>query len=346
MRFARAPAAAPSRSADQPPAGSAPGQVHAARLIAAASAAIVYLVATGSEILIIRTVRPTEIELTWISDAILATALGIATYFWLNLKWSRQALFRLERERIVLDTQLSIAAEIQRGLLPPPPSAQGVHWAVRLRQAGKIGGDMYDFVQRTPRYCLLLVGDVSGKGIPAALVMASVRSLFRTWTRHTSDPGELAERVSRHLYEDNGGTPYFTCVVARLDLDTWELTYTNAGHPAAVIFADAAPLRGPALLESCGPPVGLFPGQRYETRALALTRGTAAVFVTDGITEAFDELGLSASETIPAIVGALPRPLTADTICDALMERTAAALALDGSGWQDDRTVVAFVLDE
>ncbi len=339
--FSHTPSA-PARSADRSHGVSVPGQVHTARLVAAASAVIVYLVATGSEILIIRTVRPTEIELTWISDAILATALGIATYLWLNLKWSRRALSLLEREHIVLDTQLSVAAEIQRGLLPPPPSAQGVHWAVRLRQAGKIGGDMYDFVQRTPRHCMLLVGDVSGKGIPAALVMASVRSLFRTWTRHMSDPGELAERVSRHLYEDNGGTPYFTCVIARLDLETWELTYTNAGHPAAFVFADADPL----LLESCGPPAGLFPGQKYETRPLALKRGMAAVFVTDGITEAFDELGLSAPEAIPAIVGGLPRPVAAEAICDALMERTAAALTVDGSGWQDDRTVVAFVLDE
>jgi phosphoserine phosphatase RsbU/P len=316
-----------------------------AGLIASTSALLVYVVATSSEIAVIDTLRPTELELTWISDAILATAFGIAVYLWLHLKWSRLALQRLERERIVLDTQLSIAAHIQRSLLTSPPAdAGGVRWAARLKQAGRIGGDLYDFVRPTPQSWLLLVGDVSGKGIPAALVLASVRTLFRILANEISDPGVLVDRLSRSLYDDNGGSPYLTCFVARLDLESRRLDYTNAGHPAGVIVDGG---RTPAVLRlgSSGPPAGLFPDTKYETASLVLSPGVAAVFVTDGITEAFDELGESSADAIPALLGALPRPLAPDAICDALMARTAAALAADGSGWQDDRTVVALVLD-
>ena len=150
-----------------------------------------------------------------------ALAFGSALFLWLNLKWTRLTLSHLEREHIVLETQLSLAADIQRGLLPPVPSdAEGVRWAARLEQAGRIGGDLYDFVRPDARSWLVLVGDVSGKGIPAALVLASIRTMFRMMTGDTNDPAQLVERISQRLYEDHGGTPYFTCIVVKINLDT------------------------------------------------------------------------------------------------------------------------------
>lgn len=329
-----------SRSAERPP-----RRAPVALAIAAGSAGLVYAAATLSEILIIRALRPTEIELTWISNVILATAFGVGMFLWLHLKWTRLALSRLEREHLVLDTQLATAAEMQRSLLPAPPvPTHGVRWAARLEQAGKIGGDLYDFVQRTPGSCMVLVGDVSGKGIPAALAMASVRSMFRTVVRETDDPGEIIERVSRLLYVDNRGMPYVTCVVARLDLDTHELCYTNAGHPAGLVLNGHGEIPSQVLLESDGPPAGLFPDQTYVTRSLPLRRGATVILVTDGITGAFDALGMPGVPAVGEVVADLPPPVTADRICEALMQRTAPALATGTDGWQDDRTVVAFVL--
>ena len=85
-----------------------------AAAIATISAVLVYFLATTSEIAVIERVRPGEMELTWISDAVLAVAFGFAVFLWLHLKWTRLTLSRMQREHIVLDTQLSLAAEIQR----------------------------------------------------------------------------------------------------------------------------------------------------------------------------------------------------------------------------------------
>ena len=303
-----------------------------------------YFLATTSEIAVIERVRPGEMELTWISDAVLAVAFGFAVFLWLHLKWTRLTLSRMQREHIVLDTQLSLAAEIQRGLLPSAPAdGNGLRWAVRLVQAGQIGGDLYDFVRCADGSWLVLVGDVSGKGVPAALVLTSIRTMFRMMTSEASDPGDLVERISKRLYEDHSGTPYLTCLVVRIDLERRELAYVNAGHPAGIVLGGRTPELSPLLLAPCGPPAGLFPDQAYRTAFLPVPEGAVSILVTDGITEAFDVLGLAHGDAVTALVAHLPQPLMPARICNALIEQTAAALSRDG--WQDDRTVVAFALD-
>jgi serine phosphatase RsbU (regulator of sigma subunit) len=312
--------------------------------IATAAAVLVYFLAAGSEILLIEMLRPTEIELAWISEAILAVAFGFAVFLWLHLKWTRMTLSRLEREHIVLETQLSLAAEIQRGLLPPtPPDEARVRWAARLVQAGRVGGDLYDFVRLAGGSWLVLVGDVSGKGVPAALVLASIRTMFRMLTAETSDPGALVERISKRLHEDHGGMPYLTCIIVRVNLERRELAYVNAGHPAGIVVDASDQERAPLLLASCGPPAGLFANQAYQTVSLAVPAGAVSLLVTDGITEALDVLGQTEADPVAALLALVPRPITPRRLCDALIERTAAALT--SGEWQDDRTVVAFSLD-
>ena len=253
-----------------------------AGLIATVSAILVYFIAAGIEILLIERLQPTEVELTWISDGILAFAFGSALFLWLHLTSTRLTLSHLEREHIVLETQLTLAAGIQRGLLPSVPSdAEGVRWAARLEQAGRIGGDLYDFVRTDARSWLVLVGDVSGKGIPAALVLASIRTMFRMMTRDTSDPAQLVERISQRLYEDHGGMPYFTCVIVKINLDTHELAYVNAGHPPGLVLDVSDQKRTPLLLESCGPPAGMFAGQKYQDE-LALSSARSDVDTRHG----------------------------------------------------------------
>ena len=317
---------------------------YSAGAIATVSAILVYVLATSAEIAVIERMRPGEMELTWISDAVLAVAFGFAVFLWLHLKWTRIRLSRLEREHIVLDTQLSLAADIQRGLLPPaPPNGDGLQWAARLVQAGPIGGDFYDFVRSASGPWLVLVADVSGKGVPAALVLASVRTMFRMTTTETSDPGELVGRISKRLYEDHGGTPYLTCLIVRVDRERHELAYVNAGHPAGIVLGGPTPGRGPLLLAASGPPAGLFPDQMYRTAFLPIPEGAVSILVTDGITEAFDALGFANGDSTAALVAHLPQPMAPLRICNALIEQTAPALS--SGDWQDDRTVVAFSLD-
>ncbi|HEU4891254.1 MAG TPA: PP2C family protein-serine/threonine phosphatase [Vicinamibacterales bacterium] len=138
----------------------------------------------------------------------------------------------------------------------------------------------------------MLVGDVSGKGVPAALVLTSIRTMFRMMTSETSDPGELVERIAKRLYEDHGGTPYLTCLVVRIDLERREFADVNAGHPAGIVLGGRTPGMSPLLLAPCGPPAGLFPSPAYRTAFLPIPNGAVSILVTDGITEAFDVLSV------------------------------------------------------
>src|SRR2546428_370113 len=136
-----------------------------------------YIIAGMLETTLIRAVRPTEWELAWVSDVALSAALGIAVYLWRHLLISRREIEERARAELVLQTQLSIAADIQRRLLPAVPTTDsGFEWAATLRSAGKIGGDFYDFVEVAPGVRVVLVADVSGKGIPAAMVLGSLPS--------------------------------------------------------------------------------------------------------------------------------------------------------------------------
>jgi sigma-B regulation protein RsbU (phosphoserine phosphatase) len=138
--------------------------------------------------------------------------------------------------------------------------------------------------------------------------------------------------------------PYLTCIVLHVDPGGREIAYVNAGHPSGLVFGGDGSRRR-WLLGSNGPPAGLFPNHEYQAASLVLPPRALTVLVTDGITEAFDELRLSASDPIGSIVAGAPDPPSPEDICDALIARTAPALARDDDGWQDDRTVVAFVME-
>jgi hypothetical protein len=170
-------------------------------LEALASALVAFVAALAFERGLIRLLGLNLRDLEWISDVVLAAAFGVATFLWLHLRLARTALTRLEHAQLVLETELSIAADIQRELLPtPPPARGGWRFAAHLEQAGQIGGDFFDFVDHG-RSLLILLADVSGKGIPAALVMASARALFRQIARDTDRPEQLLTRLGQALWD-------------------------------------------------------------------------------------------------------------------------------------------------
>jgi serine phosphatase RsbU (regulator of sigma subunit) len=312
-------------------------------LIAVALSVIAYLAANAAEFIFINTLHPSEIELTWISDAFLSVSLGVVTYLWLHLKAARKELADSERRRVVMDTELSLAAEIQRNLLPAVPgSVAGLRWAARLKQAEKVGGDFYDFVRPDANSVLMVLGDISGKGIPAALQMASIRTLFRMLSRETHHPPDLLERLSKILYEENRGSMFLTCLMGLFDLDRHTLTLTNAGHPPGLILSPS----GRYLLKAGGTPAGMFPSSCYESQTVGLEPGTLGIFFTDGISEAVEHDGRTAADILAAAVSRIPPPLDPDAVCDRLM-----VLAQNGSGptgdgeWKDDQTILSFVVE-
>jgi sigma-B regulation protein RsbU (phosphoserine phosphatase) len=295
-----------------------------------------FVIAGAVEASLIRIMQPTELELDWVSDVVLSAALGTAVYLWLHLRATRLALTERERAQLVIQTQLSLAEAMQRRLLPSVPlPAAGFQWAAKLTPAGKIGGDFYDFIEPTPDTRLMLIADVSGKGIAAAMALTLLRSTFRHVGRDTNNPAELAERMSAAFYEEWHGSPYVTCVVALVDLRRRTLTYTNAGHPPGVLVRDRTH-RG---FSEGGPPLGLLKDAQYVEERLELRVGDVCIFVTDGITESLDHALQRADDVLAAIVREDPR--SASRICDAIMER---ALAGDGpdavDDWTDDRTAV------
>jgi serine phosphatase RsbU (regulator of sigma subunit) len=299
-----------------------------------------YLVAAMVEAAVIQSVRPTEWELVSVSDLVLALILGVAVYLWRGLLATRRELSERERAELVLQSQLSTAAEIQRRLLPSiPPPADGFEWAAALTSAGKIGGDLYDFVEPVRGIWLILVADVSGKGISAAMALGSVRSAFRALARESREPARIVTQLSTTLYDEWVGSPYVTCIVAALDVKQRTLTYTNAGHPAGVVAGG----RGARHLTKGGPPAGLLPGAQFEQERVALQAGDICLLVSDGVTEALEGDEPVERDLVASIERHVSR--SAADVCEAVMARARTGHGPVGvQHWQDDRTVVVIRL--
>lgn len=292
-----------------------------------------YAVAATLEALLIRWIRPTEWELAWVSDVTLAVALGVAVYLWRHLLTTRHELAERERAELVLEAQLSLAAEIQRRLLPvPPPLDSGFESAAALRSAGRIGGDFFDFVESAAHVWFVLVADVSGKGIPAAMALGSLRAAFRTFVHQGNEPARIVSKLSAHFLREWRGVPYVTCIVAAFDLQARTLLYTNAGHPPGMLVGS----NGARRLNRGGPPAGLLPDAQFEQELAHLSTGDTCLFVSDGVTESLDD-----EFALDRELAASAAACSATELCDRVMAR-----ALNGKGpsgypeWDDDRTVV------
>jgi phosphoserine phosphatase RsbU/P len=308
----------------------------AAIVFAAIGGAIAAFVIGGFvESRLIALLRVSEGELTWISDLILATTLGIVLYLWLHLRATRAALLELERTEIVLGTQLTVAAHIQRGLLPPVPHPRrGVSWAVQLEAAGSIGGDYYDFVDVEGKSRVAIIADISGKGIPAAMMLVHVRAVFRQAVRETDEPAAIVSRLAEAVHLDTGGNPYLTCIIVRMDECSGRLTSTNAGHPAAVVEGTRS-----RRLDVGGPPAGLLPNVGYEQEVTELQPGDRVVFVTDGISECL-------AKDLESVVAGLGRGASAAGLCASVFALSEAPCTTPpADGWEDDRTVVVLAVD-
>jgi sigma-B regulation protein RsbU (phosphoserine phosphatase) len=224
-----------------------------------------------------------------------------------------------------------------------PACRNHVRWASQLKSAGKIGGDFYDFIPTGEDSTLVLVGDVSGKGIPAALLQASAHSLFRTFSRETPEPADLLRLVSREIYAENGGELYLTCLAVRIDGADRTLRYANAGHPVGLLLGRS----GRRLLSKGGPPAGMFAETVYQSETLHVDWDDLGVIVTDGITEAIEQDGVSTVDRLDATVTSISSPQTPERVCDALMAHAERSDGPSGvADWQDDKTVLAFLFED
>jgi serine phosphatase RsbU (regulator of sigma subunit) len=295
--------------------------------------------AQGAELFVNRIIRPDAEEITWIGDAVLAGGFVVTSWLWVRLRETQIALTDLERQQIVTETQLTIAARVQTSLLPalPGPSG-GVSWYAAVEPAGKVGGDYYDFLPLPDGRMYVVLGDVSGKGIAAAVFLANVRATLRALAREAVRPRTLLSNLSLALLADSTSGLYVTCIVAIVDPRDRSMVYVNAGHPAGVLWSR----RGVRGLKVGGPPAGLLRDASFEEEQLTFGDGDLMVFVSDGITEALDASGDQGVEAVATQVERADR-LTPDAVCERLLWAARRGPGPRGvDGWTDDRTAVVF----
>jgi serine phosphatase RsbU (regulator of sigma subunit) len=185
-----------------------------------------------------------------------------------------------ERERI--EQELRVARMIQHTLLPKSlPDLEGYQIAAYYQSAREVGGDFYDFLRLPDGRLGLIVGDVSGKGVPAAIMMATTRTLLRA-AYHLGSPGEILEQVNDALFPDIPPNMFVTCLAALLDSRTGRLQYANAGHDPPYIRHAA----GVSKLRATGMPLGLMPNMSYEQKEITLQPGENILLYSDGLLEA------------------------------------------------------------
>ena len=191
-----------------------------------------------------------------------------------------------ERERI--EQELKVARLIQQTLLPKAlPDIPGYEVAAYYQPAREVGGDFYDFLTLEDGRLGLVIGDVTDKGVPAALVMATTRTMLRAAAQRLLSPGEVLQRVNDVLVQDIPPNMFVTCLYAILDPETGRLVYANAGHDLP--YRRRAGRGGAAEeLRARGMPLGLMPGMGYEEKEMVLGKGESVLFYSDGLVEAHD----------------------------------------------------------
>jgi serine phosphatase RsbU (regulator of sigma subunit)/predicted ester cyclase len=198
-------------------------------------------------------------------------------------RWQHLEQERIERERV--EHELSVARRIQQSLLPKEvPELEGWEITPYYHPALEVGGDFYDFLELEDGRLGLVVGDATGKGVPAALVMASARSTLRAVAQASESPGAVLRRANDPLAADIPTNMFVTCFYAILDARSGSLRYANAGHDLPYLrrSGDAEELR------ARGMPLGLMPGMGYEEKEIVLEKGESVLFYSDGLVEAHD----------------------------------------------------------
>jgi len=239
------------------------------------------------------------------------------------------------------EMELSIAREIQMGLLPTDLASRtegtGLQVEGVLEPAQQVGGDLYDVLRVGDDRVVVILGDVSGKGIPAALFMAVTMTLVRTMARQYDRPEEIIRHLNDELLSQNPRQMFVTMACLVFDLNSRTVTCANAGHNSVVLFG---PGKAPRFVfPATGMVAGLFGGNPVRDESLALDPGDSLVLYSDGVTEAFskDEELFGEGRLLETLAAGIDRDAreTASGILQAV--RTHAA----GAPQSDDISIVA-----
>lgn len=243
-----------------------------------------------------------------------------------------QAHEAAERER--MEQEMRVATLIQQQFLPRElPNLPQWQIAAYYAPARAVGGDFYDFIEMSGGRLGIAVGDVTDKGVPAALVMARTHSILRAEASRSDSPGEILARANALLEPEMPARMFVTCLFAILEPETGRIVMANAGHNLPYIRTDD----GVVELRATGMPLGLMPGIRYEETEGVIAPGSNVLLYSDGLVEAHD---------VHQQMYGFPRLREAMTVDDAgseLLDRLLETLhAFTGAEWEqeDDITLV------
>ena len=246
---------------------------------------------------------------------------------------------RLEQEaraRERFERELHVARRIQQASLPESvPALEGWQISPRYRPAREVGGDFFDFLELDDGRLGIVVGDATGKGVPAALVMSTTCGMLRAVAQSLSSPGKVLERVNEALSARIPPNMFVTCFYAVLDPRSASLIYANAGHDLPYVRRGS----GAEELRARGMPLGLMPGMVYEEKEMVLEVGDSALFYSDGLVEAHgpqrEMFGFSKLQGLVAQYG------EEGSLADLLLEELYSFV---GEGWEQEDDITLLTL--
>lgn len=233
----------------------------------------------------------------------------------------RARLYQEERNKIVLEKELSAARTVQVGLLPESlPVAEGYEFAARSIPANSVAGDLYDIQQLENGNLAVSLGDVSGKGLPAALLMANVQATVRAYSRLDTSADGCTKHSNDLLFRSTSPEKFATLFYGVLDPTKNVLRYTNAGHEEPLFFHKASQKK----LKAGGIPLGVVDHFPYEEELIQFDKGNVLILYSDGIPDAInsdgERFGIERFEDIAKSCFDSPAEEIADAIFTAVSE--------------------------
>ncbi|HKQ74244.1 MAG TPA: SpoIIE family protein phosphatase [Blastocatellia bacterium] len=284
--------------------------------------------------------------------AVEAMRRGVADF--IQKPWENARLLRVLRDQIAAgrarrieqrliatrDRELAAAEEIQQSLLPRHiPIIEGAELAVAWRPAGVVSGDYFDVIQFDENRAAMLIGDVMGKGMPAALVMSNLQALVKAFATAETPPQRLCEQINRAVCGNLPEGRYITFFYGLFETASRQFIYANAGHnPPLLVRRDGRTAR----LSEGGIVLGLFPEIRYEQGQVGLRAGDRLLFFTDGITEAANNAGELFGEERLLRLLVEHRGRNASELRETILN---AVADFSGGSFQDDVTLISFAVE-
>jgi serine phosphatase RsbU (regulator of sigma subunit)/predicted ester cyclase len=249
----------------------------------------------------------------------------------------RQRLEQEERQRERVEQELRVGRRIQQASLPKEvPTLEGWQISPYYQPAREVGGDFYDFHLLPEGRLGLVVGDATGKGVPAALVMSTTCGMLRLAAQSHTSPAEMLQGVNEVLFPNIPTNMFVTCFYGVLDPNSGRLNYANAGHDLPYLHRNGEAEE----LRARGMPLGLMPGMRYEEKETILHSGQAALLYSDGLVEAHDPegdmFGFPRLRTLIAERAEEERPLG-----ELLLEEL---YSFTGEGWEQEDDITLLTL--